>query len=49
MGVGVLVRDGMGEVLATMSSPRDYITELDIAEAIAALKAAHAKSWVFIR
>jgi hypothetical protein len=30
MGVGVLVRDGMGEALATLSSPRDYITEPDI-------------------
>jgi hypothetical protein len=31
----------MGEVLATLSSPRDYITEPDIAEAIAALRAAY--------
>jgi hypothetical protein len=32
---------GMGELLATLSSPRDYITEPDISKAIAALRAAY--------
>jgi hypothetical protein len=29
----------MGEVLATLSAPKDYIIELDIAEAVATLRA----------
>lgn len=35
----VIVRNSMGEVLATLSTPKDYIIEPDIAEAIAALRA----------
>ena len=41
MGIGVIVRDGMGEVLATLLSPRDHITEPDVAKAIGALRAVH--------
>ena len=38
---GVIVRDGMGEVLATLLSLRDHITELDVAKTIGALRAVH--------
>jgi hypothetical protein len=37
MGYGVVVRDNMGEVLATLSAPNDHIIEPDIAEAMATL------------
>jgi ribonuclease HI len=39
MGIGVIVRDHTREVIATISAPKNYITALDIAEAVAALKA----------
>jgi ribonuclease HI len=39
MGMGVIVRDPNGEVVAMLSAPRNYITAPDIAEAVAALKA----------
>lgn len=39
MGVGVIIRDSKGEVLATLVAPKAYILTLDIAEALAALKA----------
>lgn len=39
MGIDVIVRDGMREVLATLSSPRDHIIEPDVEEAMAALRA----------
>lgn len=39
MGIGVIVRDSMGEVLATLSAPKEHIIALDIAEATAALSA----------
>ncbi|XP_059436480.1 uncharacterized protein LOC132169465 [Corylus avellana] len=38
MGIGVIVRDSMGEVLTTLSAPKDYINEPDIAEVMAALR-----------
>ena len=34
MGIGVIVRDNMGEVLATLSSPKDNIIEPVAAEAL---------------
>jgi hypothetical protein len=37
MGIGVIVRDNMGEVFTTLSVPKDYIIALDIAKASAAL------------
>jgi hypothetical protein len=37
MGVGVVVQDSMGEVLASFSTPKDHIIAPDIAEAMAAL------------
>jgi hypothetical protein len=40
MGVGVVVQDSMGEVLASFSTPKDHIIAPDIAEAMAALCAA---------
>ena len=33
IGIGMIVRDGMGELLATPSLPRDYITKPNIVEA----------------
>ena len=39
MGIGVIVRDSMGKVLATLSAPKDYIIELDIAEVVVTLRA----------
>lgn len=41
MGIGVIVRYNMGEVLATLSAAKDYIIALDIAEASAALRASN--------
>ena len=38
MGIGVIVRDSMGDLLATLSSLKDYITEQDIVEIMAALR-----------
>jgi hypothetical protein len=38
MGIGVIVRDSMRELLATLSSLIDYITELDIAKIMVALR-----------
>jgi hypothetical protein len=37
-GIGIIVRDSMGEVLATLSKPKDYIIEPDIVEAKLALR-----------
>jgi hypothetical protein len=37
MRIGVIVRDSMGELLAIFSSLKDYITEPDIANIVAAL------------
>lgn len=39
MSIGVIVRDLMGEVLATLSAPKDNITDSTIVESIAALRA----------
>ncbi|XP_059446463.1 uncharacterized protein LOC132178010 [Corylus avellana] len=39
MGIGVIIRDSMGEVLTTLSAPKDYIIEPDIAEALVVLRA----------
>ena len=41
MGIGVIVRDWMREVLATLLSPRDHIIEPDVTKAIAGLRVAH--------
>jgi hypothetical protein len=41
MGVGVIFKDSMGEVLATLLAPKEYIIEHNIAEAMAALRAVH--------
>lgn len=40
IGIGVIVRDSMGEVLASLSAPKDHIIALDIAEATVVLRAA---------
>jgi hypothetical protein len=39
MGIGVIVRDSMGEVLVTLSALKDYIIDPNIAVAMAALRA----------
>jgi hypothetical protein len=39
MSIGVIVRDLMGEVLATLSAPKDNIIDLTIVESLAALRA----------
>jgi hypothetical protein len=39
MGIGVVVRDGKGEVFVTLVAPKDYIVKTDIAEVAAALRA----------
>jgi hypothetical protein len=39
MYISVIVRDGMGEVKATLSAPEDHIIEFNIVEAFAALRA----------
>jgi ribonuclease HI len=41
MGIGVILRDCNGEVLATLSAPKEYITAPDIAEATATLRAVY--------
>jgi hypothetical protein len=41
MSIGVIVRNGIGEVLTTLSSSRDHIIEPDVADVIATLRAAH--------
>ena len=38
MGIGAIVRDSMGDVLATLLAPKDYIIKLDIAKAMEALR-----------
>jgi hypothetical protein len=38
MGIGIIVRDSMEEVLATLSKPKDYIIGPDIAEAKVVLR-----------
>lgn len=40
IGISVIVRDMMGEVLAILLVPKDYIIESDIAEDVVALRAA---------
>jgi hypothetical protein len=40
MCIGVIIRDNMGEVLATLYEPRDYIIAPDVVEATTALRAA---------
>lgn len=40
MGVGVVVRDAGGQVVAAMCTTIPFITDLSIAEAVAAWKAA---------
>lgn len=40
MGIGVIERDYVGEVLATLMAPKPYITDLVVAETMAALAAA---------
>ena len=39
MGISVIIRDRMGEVLATLSTPKDYIIDPNLAEAMTSLKA----------
>jgi hypothetical protein len=39
MGVGDIIRDRMGEVLTTLSTPKDYIIDPNLAEAMSALRA----------
>ena len=34
----MVVKDGKGEVLATLVAPKDYIVELDVAEVTTALR-----------
>jgi hypothetical protein len=41
MGIGVILQDCNGEVLATLSAPKDFIIAPEIAEATAALRAAY--------
>lgn len=41
IGIGVIVRDNMGELLTMLSVPKEYIIALDIAEASTALRAAN--------
>ena len=36
MGIGMIVRDHVGEVLATLMAPKPYITDLVVAETVAA-------------
>jgi hypothetical protein len=38
MGIGVIVRNNYGEVLAILSSPKDHIIDLVIVEATIALR-----------
>jgi hypothetical protein len=39
MGVGIIFKDSIGEVLVTLLASKEYIIEHDIAEAMAALRA----------
>jgi len=41
MGICVIIRDSKGELLATLSEPKDHIIAPEIAEAISALRAVH--------
>jgi hypothetical protein len=43
MRIGVIVHDPLGEVLATLHSPRENITNLAIAETVAAREIMFAK------
>lgn len=38
-GISVIIKDSKGEVLATLSGPKDHIIALEIAEAMVALRA----------
>jgi hypothetical protein len=38
MGIGVRIRDDIGEVLATLSPPKDHIIAFDVTKAMAALQ-----------
>jgi ribonuclease HI len=40
MGIGIVARNSLGEVVASMFAPKSYIVAPDIAEAVAALRAA---------
>jgi ribonuclease HI len=39
IGIGIIARNSQGEVVASMSAPKCYIIALDIAGAVAALRA----------
>jgi cell division protein FtsI/penicillin-binding protein 2 len=39
LGSGVIIKDRMGEMLATLSTPKDYIIDPNLAEARAAFRA----------
>jgi hypothetical protein len=41
MGIGVIVIDGEGDVLAILLAPKDYIITPDIAKATVALRASN--------
>jgi ribonuclease HI len=41
IGIGIIIRDSMGATMTTLSKPKDYIVALDIAEAMAVLRALH--------
>lgn len=38
MGIAIIIRDSMGEVLATLSAPKEFIITPDIAKATATLR-----------
>lgn len=38
MGIGVRIKDDIGEVLATLSPPKDHIIAFDVTKAMAALQ-----------
>lgn len=39
MGIGVIIRDKMGEVLVTLSEPKEYIIAPDVTKTMATLRA----------
>jgi hypothetical protein len=49
MGIGVIIRDSMDKVLATLFEPKDYIIALDVTEATGALKAAKLSLALFMK
>jgi hypothetical protein len=50
MGTGVIIRDSIGEVLATLSEPKDYIIAFEVAEATTALRATkRLRHWGFYK